>query len=119
MLEHLAATGSSRQVRVPHLPTAPRPITPCAPTPGAQGGQLAHASADFWYEEDADGEPGSHRGLMDLDARDLPADAQVHLCGSVPFMRAVRARLLRAGVPTRRIRYEVFGPDLWLARAEG
>ena len=55
---------------------------------------------------------------MDLDAAQLPTDADVYLCGSLPFMRAVRTQLLRAGVPARRIRYEVFGPDLWLAHAE-
>ncbi|MFC3572418.1 hypothetical protein ACFOZ0_03765 [Streptomyces yaanensis] len=33
---------------------------------------------------------------------------------------AVRTQLLRAGIPARNIRYEVFGPDLWLAaHAEG
>jgi nitric oxide dioxygenase len=47
---------------------------------------------------------------MDLDGLDLPADADVYLCGSVPFMRAVRTRLLQAGVPARSIRYEVFAP---------
>ncbi|WP_030749540.1 globin domain-containing protein [Streptomyces sp. NRRL S-31] len=118
MLEHLAATGSSRQVRVLHADRSPADHALRADTRRLVG-QLAHASAEFWYEEDADGEPGSHRGLMDLDARDLPADAQVYLCGSVPFMRGVRARLLQAGVPARHIRYEVFGPDLRLARAEG
>ncbi|MGV9416477.1 hypothetical protein ACWDO6_02910 [Streptomyces sp. NPDC003674] len=56
---------------------------------------------------------------MDLDDLRLPADADVHLCGPLPFIRAVRARLLGAGVPARRIRYEVFGPDLWLVAAEG
>ncbi|MEV5734423.1 hypothetical protein ACF1GY_34270 [Streptomyces sp. NPDC014684] len=35
------------------------------------------------------------------------------------FIRAVRARPLGAGVPARRIRYEIFGPDLWLVAAEG
>ncbi|MDQ1021718.1 ferredoxin-NADP reductase [Streptomyces afghaniensis] len=36
------------------------------------------------------------------------------LCGPLPFMREVRGQLLAAGVPARSIRYEVFGPDLWL-----
>jgi nitric oxide dioxygenase len=55
---------------------------------------------------------------MDLDGIALPHDAQVYVCGTLPFMRAVRAQLLRAGMPARSIRYEVFGPDLWLAPAE-
>ncbi|WP_159056361.1 hypothetical protein [Streptomyces sp. DSM 15324] len=32
----------------------------------------------------------------------------------LPFRREVRGALLRVGVPAARIRYEVFGPDLWL-----
>jgi len=56
---------------------------------------------------------------MDLADVALPAAADVYFCGSLPFTRTVRAQLLQAGVPARRIRYEVFGPDLWPARAEG
>ena len=52
---------------------------------------------------------------MNLDGLRLPADASVYLCGPLPFMREVRTQLLRDGVPARNIRYEVFGPDLWLA----
>jgi nitric oxide dioxygenase len=51
---------------------------------------------------------------MDLSGVELPDDATVFLCGPLPFMRAVRSQLLGAGIPARRIRYEVFGPDLWL-----
>jgi ferredoxin-NADP reductase len=32
-------------------------------------------------------------------------------------MRLVRSTLLDRGVPPARIRYEVFGPDLWAAQA--
>jgi nitric oxide dioxygenase len=51
---------------------------------------------------------------MDLSGLDLPGNASVYLCGPLPFMRAVRGQVLRQGVPARNIRYEVFGPDLWL-----
>jgi nitric oxide dioxygenase len=51
---------------------------------------------------------------MNLDGIEVPVDSAVFLCGPLPFMREVRAQLLRAGVPARSIRYEVFGPDLWL-----
>ncbi|MFJ5966391.1 globin domain-containing protein [Streptomyces sp. NPDC093060] len=117
MLEHLVATGSSRPVRVLHADRTPadhalRAETRCLVE------QLPDARAEFWYEEDAAEEPGSRTGLMDLDDLGLPADADVYLCGSLPFMRAVRAQLLQAGIPARSIRYEVFGPDLWLAHAE-
>ena len=50
---------------------------------------------------------------MDLSEVPLPDDVQVFTCGPLPFMRHVRAGLLARGVPASRIRYEVFGPDLW------
>ena len=50
--------------------------------------------------------------------RDLPADAVYYLCGPVPFMQAVRSRLIDRGVAPRDIQYEVFGPDLWQADIE-
>ena len=118
MLEHLAATGSPRPVWALHADRTPADHALRADTQRLVE-QLPDARADFWYEEDATEEPGSHTGLMDLDGLDLPADADVYLCGSLPFMRAVRTQLLQAGVPARSIRYEVFGPDLWLAHAEG
>ncbi|MEU5184760.1 globin domain-containing protein [Streptomyces longwoodensis] len=117
MLEHLAATGSSRPVRVLHADRTPADHALRADTRRLVAG-LPDARADFWYERDADGEPGARTGLMDLDGLDLPADADVYLCGALPFMRAVRTRLLKAGIPARHIRYEVFGPDLWLAHTE-
>ena len=58
---------------------------------------------------------GVHRGMMDLDAVDLPDDAVYYLCGPLPFMQAVRSQLIERGVAPRDIQYEVFGPDLWQA----
>ncbi|WHX16256.1 globin domain-containing protein [Streptomyces malaysiensis subsp. malaysiensis] len=118
MLEHLAATGSSRPVWVLHADRTPADHALRADTRRLVD-QLPGPKAEFWYEQDAAAEPGSRTGLMDPDDLDLPADADVYLCGALPFMRAVRTRLLRAGVPARRIRYEVFGPDLWPAHPEG
>ncbi|MGW4560851.1 globin domain-containing protein [Streptomyces sp. NPDC004561] len=118
MLEHLAATGSVRPVWVLHADRTPEDHALCADTCRLVG-QLPEARAEFWYEEEAAEEPGRRTGLMDLAGLDLPTDADVYLCGSLPFMRAVRTQLLQAGVPARSIRYEVFGPDLWLAHAEG
>ncbi|OLZ68994.1 hemin transporter [Streptomyces sp. IMTB 2501] len=118
MLEHLAATGSTRPVWVLHADRGPADHALRAETRRLVE-QLPDGRAEFWYEQDATDEPGSHRGLMDLDSLDVPADADVYLCGSVPFMRGVRTQLLHAGVPARSIRYEVFGPDLRLAHAEG
>ncbi|EIV96594.1 globin domain-containing protein [Frankia sp. QA3] len=54
-----------------------------------------------------------HTGALDLDAVPLPDGARAYLCGPLPFLRDARAGLLRRGVPAQRIRYEIFGPDLW------
>jgi nitric oxide dioxygenase len=118
MLEHLAATGSDRPVHVLHADRSPVDHALRTDTHRLLG-ELPDARAQFWYEQDATDEPGARTGLMDLSDLDLAENADVYLCGSVPFMRAVRSQLLRAGVPARHIRYEVFGPDLWLAHAEG
>ncbi|WP_425484908.1 hypothetical protein [Amycolatopsis anabasis] len=48
-------------------------------------------------------DPGDHA---------VPADATAYVCGPLPFMREVRAGLLRRGMPTERIRYEMFGPGM-------
>ncbi|WP_163547221.1 globin domain-containing protein [Candidatus Frankia nodulisporulans] len=50
---------------------------------------------------------------IDVDALPLPEGARVYLCGPLPFMRDVRAGLLRRGLSPDHIRYEIFGPDPW------
>ncbi|WP_411574982.1 globin domain-containing protein [Streptomyces fradiae] len=116
MLEHLAATGSTRPVTVLHADRSPASHALRADTDRLVR-ELPDARAAFWYEVDAHEQPGARTGLMDVDGLDVPADASVYLCGPLAFMREVRTRLLRDGVPARNIRYEVFGPDLWLADA--
>jgi nitric oxide dioxygenase len=109
ILNRLAEQGSDRRVLVLHADRGPREHAHREET-AALVGALPGASARTWYETGGDGD----RGLMDLDGVDLPEGAEAYLCGPLPFMRGVRAQLLGAGVPARRIRYEVFGPDLWL-----
>ncbi|MET7938178.1 globin domain-containing protein [Streptomyces sp. NPDC005322] len=116
MLGHLALTGSTRPVLVLHADTSPAEHALAAEVREVVE-QLPRARAVFWYEHGATESAGARTGRMDLDGVAVPADASVYLCGPLPFMRAVRGRLLRAGVPARRIRYEVFGPDLWLPDA--
>ncbi|MEU5073911.1 globin domain-containing protein [Streptomyces asoensis] len=113
ILAHLAALGSTRTVLVLHADRSPADHALRAETLRLAA-QLPGARALFWYEDRAAQEPGSRSGLMDLDGVELPDGATVFLCGPVPFMREVRGPLLRAGIPAQRIRYEVFGPDLWL-----
>jgi nitric oxide dioxygenase len=80
--------------------------------------RLPNASVHVWYERGGRSAlpvDGVHAGTMDLEAVDLPEGAAYYLCGPLPFMRAVRSRLIDRGVPARDIQYEVFGPDLWQA----
>ncbi|GGT07250.1 hemin transporter [Streptomyces kurssanovii] len=114
MLEHLAATAASRPVTVLHADRSPADHALRTDT-NRLVSTLPDARATFWYERDEVKEPGAVKGLMNLDGLQLPAEASVYLCGPLPFMREVRAQLLRGGIPARSIRYEVFGPDLWLA----
>jgi nitric oxide dioxygenase len=113
ILARLAALGSPRPVLVLHADRSPADHALRAETRELVG-RLPGARAVFWYERPGPEEPEAREGLMNLDGIALPEDATVFLCGPLPFMRDVRAQLLRAGVPARHIRYEVFGPDLWL-----
>ncbi|MEU0752598.1 globin domain-containing protein [Streptomyces albogriseolus] len=113
ILARLAALGSPRPVLVLH---ADRSAADHALRDETRElvGRLPAARAVFWYERPGPEEVDAREGLMSLDGIELPQDASVFLCGPLPFMRDVRGQLLRAGVPARHIRYEVFGPDLWL-----
>ncbi|KAB1148189.1 hemin transporter [Streptomyces luteolifulvus] len=113
MLAHLAATGSARPVLVLHADRSPEDHALRTETRQLVEG-LPGARAVFWYERPGVEEADARAGLMDLNGIELPDGATVFLCGPLPFMREVRGQLLDAGVPARNIRYEVFGPDLWL-----
>ena len=54
-------------------------------------------------------------GVMHFDDVELPRDGHYILCGPLAFMQSTRSKLIDAGVPATSIRYEIFGPDLWLA----
>ena len=56
-----------------------------------------------------------HAGRLQLDqAGDLPAGAEVYVCGNNAFVQAVRAQLMTAGVPAERVHCELFSPNDWL-----
>ncbi|MGW4150556.1 globin domain-containing protein [Streptomyces albogriseolus] len=113
ILARLAALGSPRPVLVLHADRSAADHALRGETRELVG-RLPGARAVFWYERPGPEEVDAREGLMNLDGIELPQDASVFLCGPLPFMRDVRGQLLRAGVPARHIRYEVFGPDLWL-----
>ncbi|MFJ5229923.1 globin domain-containing protein [Kitasatospora sp. NPDC088391] len=115
MLTHLAETGATRRVIAVH---GDRSESAHAFRDEFEQlvAKLPNAEAHVWYEHPEAERPADRTGLVDLTGLDVPADAVAYLCGPLPFMRAVRTRLLAAGVPAADIHYEVFGPDLWLGQ---
>ncbi|MDX3730673.1 globin domain-containing protein [Streptomyces caniscabiei] len=113
ILAHLTTLGSTSPVLVLHADRSPADHALRTETSRLVE-QLPGARAIFWYEQPGPEEPNARQGLMNPDGIELPANATVFLCGPLPFMRDIRAQLLSAGVSPQRIRYEVFGPDLWL-----
>lgn len=73
--------------------------------------ELPGARLETWMETPGEGD---HDGFMDLTGVRLPAEAQVVLCGPLPFMRAARSAAIAQGVPGRSIAYEILGPDQWM-----
>ena len=61
-----------------------------------------------------EGEGGDYTGRVDVSKLDVPSNANVYLCGPLPFMQGVRSALVDAGVPGKNINYEIFGPDQWM-----
>lgn len=115
IVEHIARTQPQRTVIVAH---ADRTAADHAlrETVLHVGRQLDDFTAYSWYEKVEPGNTRSREGFMDLSDISLPDGVQVFTCGPLPFMRHVRSTLLERGIPATRIRYEVFGPDLWAAQ---
>lgn len=117
-LRHLQQTKSSREVLVLHADRSP--------SRHAHRAELAvlveaipGASLHRWYEDLGVREAGTYlrTGLIDLSGIDLPADADIYLCGPLPFMAQVQRDLLDRGINEDQIRYEVFGPGRELESA--
>ncbi|MGV9625429.1 globin domain-containing protein [Streptomyces sp. NPDC003487] len=117
MLSHLVAADSQLPITVLHadLDEASFPLRRQVVNDVLA---LHNARMFLWYEKDARSlEPvdGVFEGLMDPTAVDIPNDALYYLCGPLPFLKAIRSRLIERGVAPHDIQYEVFGPDLWQA----
>lgn len=107
VLDHLARTQPTRRVVLVHAErSADRHALRAEVRQTASG--LADVEQLTWYETG----DGGRRGLVDVDAVPVTGDMTAYLCGPVPFMRDVRAGLLRRGLPADRVRYEVFGPGM-------
>jgi nitric oxide dioxygenase len=118
MLHYLTHTGAPREVTVLHADRSPARHAHRQELKELVDG-LPTASLHRWYE-DLGARPardGLLAGLVDLDAVNIPLDAQVYLCGPMPFMESVRGSLVTRGLAKTQIHYEVFGPDSWHATA--
>lgn len=115
ILEDLSRRQPHRTVRLFHADHSHETHT-FYPSLRRQVLSMADARAQNWYEKDADTAPTLHparAGFMDLSDADLPSDPTVFMCGPLPFMYAARKALIAQGVNPEKIRYEVFGPDMW------
>ncbi|MBW1603211.1 hemin transporter [Streptomyces sp. JJ66] len=115
MLDHLAATGSTRPVLVAHADRTPADHAHRAELTRLTS-ELPGASLHLWYEDAHASVPGARAGRTDVAALDLPPGLTAYLCGPLPYLKSVRGALLEQGVAPAAIHYEVFGPDLWLGR---
>ncbi|AKN68940.1 hemin transporter [Streptomyces sp. PBH53] len=113
MLADLAAGGHRAPVTVVHGDRSPADHALRADH-AAYAGKLPDASVHFFYERDAG--RTARTGLADLTDIVVHPGTRAYLCGPLPFMRAIRTQLIGKGVAPADIHYEVFGPDLWLAR---
>lgn len=108
-LSELVEKGSERPVTVVH---ADRRLDtwPLREELAELVGKLPNARLVSFIE----GEGGDFTGRVDVSKLDVPSDANVYLCGPLPFMQGVRSALVEAGVPGKNINYEIFGPDQWM-----
>jgi nitric oxide dioxygenase len=117
MLSHLVKSRSQRQVMLLHADDSEDSF-PLRRQVSEDLALLNEGSMHTWFLNPAadEGTAGSaFTGFMDVNAVELPIDAEYYLCGPLPFLQAVRSDLIAKGVRPRDIQYEVFGPDLWLA----
>ena len=112
ILDHVARTQPARDVTVVH---ADRSVQrhPLRADMRSNGSRLRSFRDLVWYEQPSADAPHARTGYLDIDEIPLDPEADVYLCGPIPFMQAVRAGLRRRGLPDERIRYEVFGSEQW------
>lgn len=112
-LRSLAAAGTDREVLVLH---AEKNLAAWAlrEQMTSDVDAIDSATLQLWLEEPTE---GFNRGFMSLEGLDLPSNASMYVCGPLPFMKAIRNQAIDAGIPSTKIHYEVFGPDVWLSGA--
>ncbi|KUI02945.1 hemin transporter [Mycolicibacterium acapulense] len=114
ILEYLAANAPATPVQVLHADRSDV-SHPLRERQHELMAQLKNGSLDVWYEDGLTaGRAGVHPGLLTLDGIELPAAAEIYLCGNNGFVQAVRTQLLARGVPATRVHSELFSPNDWL-----
>ncbi|MGV0853417.1 globin domain-containing protein [Mycolicibacterium phlei] len=114
ILEYLAAERPETPVQVLHADRGDA-THPLRERQHELLAQLPNGSLDVWYEDGlTGGQPGVHAGLLTLDGIEIPASADIYLCGNNGFVQAVRGQLIQRGVPATRVHSELFSPNDWL-----
>lgn len=117
ILDTLAQQGSDRQVLFFHGDASWEAVALREQVTESLAA-LPHGDARLFLgvrpEQDPEGVT-TVEGVMHFDDVELPRDGHYILCGPLAFMQSTRSKLIDAGVPATSIRYEIFGPDLWLA----
>lgn len=117
ILSSLAEQGSDREVVVLHADASLESVALLGQLTESLSA-LPNAQAHLWLGVAPEQAPEGitvHEGRMDPSEIELPSGAEVILCGPLAFMQSTRSTLIDAGVPATSIRYEIFGPDIWLA----
>ncbi|GAA3598846.1 FAD-binding oxidoreductase [Klugiella xanthotipulae] len=114
MLRALAAGNSTREVRVLHADNNAASWA-LADQMRADLARLQNADLQLWLEKTDGADAAARPGFMSLDGIPVPADAELYLCGPLPFMKKIRNEAIEAGLPATQIHYEIFGPDVWIA----
>lgn len=117
ILDALAEKGSDRTVRFLHGDASWDSVALRDQVTEALR-SLPNAEAHLWLGVTPEQAPEGvtvHQGQIEVDQVELPEGAAYILCGPLAFMQSARSSLIDAGVPATSIRYEIFGPDLWLA----
>lgn len=116
ILDRLAAQGSERRVSFLHGDASWEAVA-LREQVSASLGRLPNGEGRLFLGVTPDEQPEGFtavEGLIDVEGVDLPEDGQYILCGPLAFMQSTRSKLIDAGVPATSIRYEIFGPDLWM-----
>lgn len=109
-LDQLVRDGSEREVVVYRVDSSDAKA-PLVEEQKELVGRLANGTFERWTVEEG---TADHIGRADFGSVGVDSSAEVFLCGGLDFMKETRSALIGSGVPARQIRYEIFGPDLWM-----